>query len=87
MEWQPLSRNSFAEVQFDHFTGGRFSPTAQKFLRWRPEKDPQQCTMKQVQRENRSALDLLWAQPICSDHYSKAWRAWGRGVPPVASDM
>src|SRR3979411_967609 len=57
MEWQPVQPKRVAEVQFDHFTGGRFRHGT-KFLRWRPEKDPQQCTMKQVQRENRSALDL-----------------------------
>jgi ATP-dependent DNA ligase len=46
------------EVQFDHFTGGRFRHGT-KFLRWRPEKNPQACTVQQVERENRSALDLL----------------------------
>ncbi|MCU1243753.1 MAG: dependent ligase [Candidatus Acidoferrum typicum] len=58
MEWQPLEPKLVAEVQFDHFTGGRFRHGT-KFLRWRPEKDPRQCTMEQVQREDRSALDLL----------------------------
>lgn len=57
-EWQPLKPELVAEVQFDHFTGGRFRHGT-KFLRWRPDKDPKQCTMKQVKRENRSALDLL----------------------------
>jgi ATP-dependent DNA ligase len=58
MEWQPVDPKHVVEVQFDHFTGGRFRHGT-KFLRWRPEKDPSQCTMEQVQRENRSALDLL----------------------------
>jgi ATP-dependent DNA ligase len=58
MEWQPLDPKLVAEVQFDHFTGGRFRHGT-KFLRWRPEKDPRQCTMEQVRRENRSALDLV----------------------------
>jgi ATP-dependent DNA ligase len=58
MEWQPLEPKLVVEVQFDHFTGGRFRHGT-KFLRWRPEKDPHDCTMKQVQRENRSALGLL----------------------------
>ena len=57
-EWQPLAPKLVAEVQFDHFTGGRFRHGT-KFLRWRPEKDPKDCTLKQVERENRSALDLL----------------------------
>jgi len=58
MEWQPVDPKLVAEVQFDHFTGGRFRHGT-KFLRWRPEKDARQCTMEQVRRENRSALDLL----------------------------
>ncbi len=57
-EWQPLKPTLVVEVQFDHFTGGRFRHGT-KFLRWRPEKSPRQCTIEQVKRENRSALDLL----------------------------
>ena len=57
-EWQPLDGKLVAEVQFDHFTGGRFRHGT-KFLRWRPDKDPADCTLQQVERENRSALDLL----------------------------
>ena len=57
-DWQPLEPKLVVEVQFDHFTGGRFRHGT-KFLRWRPEKSPKDCTMRQVRRENRSALDLL----------------------------
>jgi ATP-dependent DNA ligase len=57
-EWQPLGPKLVAEVQFDHFTGGRFRHGT-KFLRWRPDKKPAECTIAQVQRENRSALNLL----------------------------
>jgi ATP-dependent DNA ligase len=57
-EWEPLAPKLVVEVQFDHFTGGRFRHGT-KFLRWRPEKSPKDCTLKQVERENRSALDLL----------------------------
>lgn len=57
-EWHPLEPKLVVEVQFDHFTGGRFRHGT-KFLRWRPEKSPNDCTMLQVERENRSALDLL----------------------------
>ncbi|MGA8036287.1 MAG: ATP-dependent DNA ligase [Candidatus Acidiferrales bacterium] len=57
-EWEPLDPRLVVEVQFDHFTGGRFRHGT-KFLRWRPEKSPKSCTMKQVRREARSALDLL----------------------------
>jgi ATP-dependent DNA ligase len=57
-EWEPLAPKLVVEVQFDHFAGGRFRHGT-RFLRWRPEKSPQACTRKQVERENRSALDLL----------------------------
>jgi ATP-dependent DNA ligase len=57
-EWQPLEPKLVAEVQFDHFTGGRFRHGT-KFLRWRPDKKPKACTIDQVRRENRSALALL----------------------------
>jgi ATP-dependent DNA ligase len=57
-EWEPLDPRLVVEVQFDHFTGGRFRHGT-AFLRWRPEKSPSACTMKQVERESRSALNLL----------------------------
>jgi ATP-dependent DNA ligase len=57
-EWEPLDDSLVVEVQFDHFTGGRFRHGT-KFLRWRPDKNPEQCTQKQLERESRSALDLL----------------------------
>ncbi len=46
-EWQPLKPKLVAEVEYDHFTGGRFRHGT-KFLRWRPDKSPRQCTMDQV---------------------------------------
>jgi ATP-dependent DNA ligase len=46
-EWQPLKLKLVAEVRYDHFTGERFRHGT-KFLRWRPDKRPRQCTMEQV---------------------------------------
>lgn len=57
-EWQPLAPKLVVEVQFDHFSGGRFRHGT-SFLRWRPDKDPSQCTLQQVEQEGRSALKLL----------------------------
>jgi ATP-dependent DNA ligase len=57
-EWQPLEPKLVVEVQYDHFTGGRFRHGT-KLLRWRPDKTPKQCTMSQVERESRSPLGLL----------------------------
>src|SRR3954464_6454741 len=49
-EWKPLAPQLVIEVQYDHFTGGRFRHGT-KFLRWRPDKKPAQCTLEQVTRE------------------------------------
>jgi ATP-dependent DNA ligase len=57
-EWEPLAPELVVEVQFDHFSGGRFRHGT-KLLRWRPDKAPRNCTMTQVERENLAILDLL----------------------------
>ena len=59
-EWEPLATKLVVEVEYDHFTGGRFRHGT-GFLRWRPVKAPKQCTMKQVEREAASSLLLLGA--------------------------
>jgi ATP-dependent DNA ligase len=46
-EWEAVAPKIVVEVAYDHFTGGRFRHGT-KFLRWRPDKDPCQCTMDQV---------------------------------------
>src|SRR5579859_4402828 len=46
-EWVPLRNKLVCEVQYDHFSGGRFRHGC-KFLRWRPDKAPNQCTYDQV---------------------------------------
>jgi len=48
-EWKPLAPKLVCEVQYDHFTGGRFRHGT-KFLRWRPDKKPAQCTFEQLKR-------------------------------------
>jgi ATP-dependent DNA ligase len=46
-EWEPLATKLVAEVQYDHFTGGRFRHGT-RFLRWRPDKKPKQCGFDQL---------------------------------------
>jgi ATP-dependent DNA ligase len=46
-EWKSLKPQLVAEVQYDHFSGGRFRHGT-KFLRWRPEKKPRSCTFDQL---------------------------------------
>jgi len=49
-EWEPLAPKLVAEVRYDHMSGDRFRHST-KFLRWRPDKAPKQCTFDQLQRE------------------------------------
>ena len=46
-EWEPLEPRLVVEVSYDHFAGDRFRH-ATRFLRWRPDKAPRQCTLEQV---------------------------------------
>ena len=51
-EWEPLKLKLVAEVQYDHVTGDRFRHGT-RFVRWRPDKRPDQCTLEQLQQEAR----------------------------------
>jgi ATP-dependent DNA ligase len=57
-EWKPLATKLVAEVQYDHFSGGRFRHGT-KFLRWRPDKAPNSCTIDQVEQESAAILGLI----------------------------
>jgi ATP-dependent DNA ligase len=57
-EWQPLRPKLVVEVRYDHFSGQRFRHGT-KFLRWRPDKAPRQCTMDQVQQKTADLTSLL----------------------------
>lgn len=51
-EWVPLKPRLVVEVRYDHVTGKRFRHGT-AFLRWRPDKCPEQCTFEQLEREAR----------------------------------
>jgi ATP-dependent DNA ligase len=46
-DWQPLKTKLVVEVQYDHVSDARFRHGT-KFVRWRPDKAPRQCTMEQL---------------------------------------
>jgi ATP-dependent DNA ligase len=57
-EWEPVDPKVVVEVAYDHFTGGRFRHGT-RFLRWRPDKNPRQCTIDQVEHREGKAMALL----------------------------
>jgi ATP-dependent DNA ligase len=64
------------EVQYDQWSGERFRHGT-RLLRWRPDKAPRQCTLKQVEQESTQALALLTAsarKPARARHSKQAMR-------------
>ncbi|HEY0035473.1 MAG TPA: ATP-dependent DNA ligase [Longimicrobium sp.] len=57
-EWESLAHELVVEVGYDHMSGGRFRHGT-KFVRWRPDKAPEQCTYAQLGVAGRSSLRLL----------------------------
>jgi ATP-dependent DNA ligase len=51
-QWEPLKPVLVAEVRYDQITSGRFRHGT-GFIRWRPDKDPRQCTCEQLASELR----------------------------------
>jgi ATP-dependent DNA ligase len=46
-EWEPLAPRLVVEVEYDHVSNDRFRHGT-RFVRWRPDKAPKQCTMEQL---------------------------------------
>lgn len=47
--WVPVQPGVVVEVSYDQLEGDRFRH-ASRFHRWRPDKDPEHCTMEQLER-------------------------------------
>lgn len=61
MAWEPLKPVLVVEVRYDQVTGRRFRHGT-ALLRWRPDKDPRQCTFEQLAPELRpSELKEMFA--------------------------
>jgi ATP-dependent DNA ligase len=59
-KWEPLKPKLVVEVEYDHYTGGRFRHGT-RLVRWRPDKAPRQCKMEQVEQRGAASLKLLKA--------------------------
>ena len=47
-DWIPLEPKLVCEVAYDHFQGGRRFRHLAQFLRWRPDRNPKDCTFAQL---------------------------------------
>jgi ATP-dependent DNA ligase len=48
LSWEPLRIERVCEVKYDHMQGTRFRHAA-TFLRWRPDKGPEECRYDQLE--------------------------------------
>jgi ATP-dependent DNA ligase len=58
LSWEPLSIKRVCEVKYDHMQGDRFRHAA-IFLRWRPDKRPQDCRFDQLEVTKPYELDAI----------------------------
>jgi ATP-dependent DNA ligase len=61
LSWVPLRVELVVEVAYDHMQGTRFRHTAQ-FRRWRPDKQPRDCTFAQLEVVAPEELASIFAR-------------------------
>ena len=59
LSWEPLRIERVCEVKYDHLQGDRFRHAAH-FLRWRPDKPPQDCRYDQLEVTTPYALQNVF---------------------------
>jgi ATP-dependent DNA ligase len=60
LSWEPLRIERVCEVKFDHMQGDRFRHAA-IFLRWRPDKRPQDCRFDQLEVVKPYELERIFS--------------------------
>jgi ATP-dependent DNA ligase len=60
LSWEPLRPERVCEVKYDHLQGDRFRHAA-IFLRWRPDKRPEDCRYDQLEVTKPYELDKVFS--------------------------
>jgi ATP-dependent DNA ligase len=60
LSWEPLRPERVCEVKYDHMQGDRFRHAAH-FMRWRPDKPPQDCRYDQLEVTKPYELDKIFS--------------------------
>ena len=63
LSWEPLRIERVCEVKYDHMQGDRFRHAA-IFLRWRPDKPPQDCRYDQLEVTKPYELESIFSSGI-----------------------
>jgi ATP-dependent DNA ligase len=66
LSWEPLKIKRVCEVKYDHMQGDRFRHAA-FFLRWRPDKQPQDCRYDQLEVTQPYELERIFSSES-TDH-------------------
>ncbi len=62
LSWEPLRVERVCEVAYDHLQGDRFRHATQ-FLRWRPDRSPEQCRYDQLEVTPAYELQRIFGLP------------------------
>ena len=62
LSWEPLRPERVVEVRYDHMQGDRFRHAAQ-FVRWRPDRRPEDCRYDQLEVVPPVELKTIWGRP------------------------
>ncbi len=76
LTWQPLRPERVCEVAYDHLQGTRFRH-ATHFLRWRPDKSPQECRYDQLEERAPYELAAIFTTPAADRGPGRAARPAG----------
>lgn len=60
LSWEPVRIERVCEVKYDHLQGNRFRHAA-RFLHWRPDKTPEECTYDQLEEVRSYELDDIFS--------------------------
>jgi ATP-dependent DNA ligase len=60
LSWEPLRIERVIEVKYDHLQGDRFRH-ATVFVRWRPDRRPEDCRYDQLEVTTPFALEQVFA--------------------------
>lgn len=59
LSWVPVEPGVVIEISYDQLTGDRFRH-ATRFERWRPDKDPEDCTFSQLERPEGPGFSAIF---------------------------
>jgi ATP-dependent DNA ligase len=62
LSWEPVRIERVCEVKYDHMQGDRFRH-ASTFQRWRPDKEPMECTYEQLEVTAPYELQKVFGEP------------------------